>query len=361
MSDTSTIQMIEMYMEEADAPLHLAGRFRSPPKNFHDTEKVEVDIVRDDEDVAIVVQDLTAGGRMNESSLYTNKGFVPPIFKEQGAVHAYDTIKRRPGVDPYNDPSFAAAAIEEAFTIFHKLDRKIRRSVELMASQVLQTGVLTLTDEAGNVLYTLDFQPKATHIATVGTTWALDGTTGDPLSDLSALGDVVRRDGKHVPTDLDFGKSAWQRFTANAKVQKLLDNRRMEIGQIRPQARGQGASYRGNIWIDHYEYRLWMYDGWYKHPQTGLPTTYIHDDKVIMTCETGRLDLSYGSIPRIRGPQSEALPFLPRRMSSGDRGLDLTTNAWFTPDGENLMVSAGTRPLTIPTAIDTFACLDVTA
>jgi hypothetical protein len=48
-------------------------------------------------------------------------------------------------------------------------------------------------------------------------------------------------------------------------------------------------------------------------------------------------------------------------MSSGDRGLDLTTNAWFTPDGEHLMVSAGTRPLTIPTAIDTFARLDVTA
>lgn len=361
MSDTSTIRMIEMYMEEASAPLHLAGRFKSPPRNFHDSEKVEIDIMRDDEDVAIVVQDLTAGARMNESTLYTNKSFVPPIFKEQGAIHAYDMIKRRPGVDPFQDPNFGLAASEDAFRIFRKLERKIRRSIELMASQVLQTGTLTLIDDAGVTLYTLDFQAKATHMATVSTTWALDGATGDPIGDLSALGDVVRRDGKHVPTDLDFGKSAWQRFTANADVRALLDNRRMEIGQIRPEARGQGASYRGNIWIDHYEYRLWMYDGWYNHPQTGTPTPYISTDNVIMSSETGRLDLSFGSIPRITGPESRALPFLPPRMSDGDRGLDLTTNAWFTPDGEHLMVSAGTRPLTIPTAIDTFARLDVTA
>jgi hypothetical protein len=47
-------------------------------------------------------------------------------------------------------------------------------------------------------------------------------------------------------------------------------------------------------------------------------------------------------------------------MSSSERGLDFTTNAWFTPDGRHLKVSAGTRPLTIPTAIDTFARLNVT-
>ena len=40
--------------------------------------------------------------------------------------------------------------------------------------------------------------------------------------------------------------------------------------------------------------------------------------------------------------------------------LDLTTNAWVTPNNKHVMVSAGTRPLTIPTAIDTFACLKMT-
>ena len=51
--------------------------------------------------------------------------------------------------------------------------------------------------------------------------------------------------------------------------------------------------------------------------------------------------------------------FLPPRISSSDRGLDLTTNAWITPDNKHVKVSAGTRPLTIPTAIDTYARLTV--
>jgi hypothetical protein len=360
MSDTSNTRMLDMYMEEAEAPMFFSGFFRSPPRNFHNTEKVELDIIRDDEDIAIVVQDLTVGARHNESTLYTNKAFTPPIFKEQGAIHAFNMIKRRAGVDPFQDPNFGAAAGEEAFTIFRKLERKIRRSVELMCAQVLQTGVVTLIDDAGVTLYSLDYQPKTSHITTTSTTWATDGTSGDPLSDLSNLGDVVRQDGKHEPTDLIFGKSAWQRFIANTKVLALLDNRRMEIGKVAPVSRGQGASFRGTIWIDHYEYNLWMYNGFYKHPQTGAVTAYMDSEKVVMLSKTGRLDLSYGAIPRIVGPESRALPFLPPRMSSSEQGLDLTVNSWFTPDGEHLFVSAGTRPLAIPTAIDTFACLDVT-
>lgn len=361
MSDASTIRMIEMYMEEASAPMFLSGFFRSPPRNFHNSEAVEIDIVREDEDVAIVIQDLSAGGRLNEATQYTNKKFIPPIFKEIGAISAYKQIERRAGQNPFQDPSFALNATEEAFDLFRKLERKIRRSIELMAAQVLQTGAVTLTNESGTALYTLNFQPKATHMATVGTTWATNGTTGNPMGDLSDLGDVVRQDGKHDPTDLIFGKSAWQRFVANPEVKAQLDNRRTEIGGIRPEVRGQGASYRGTIWIDHYEYRMWMYSGFYKDPVSGNPTPYISPDNVIMLSESGRLDLSYGAIPRITGPEQRALPFLPTRMSDGERGLDLTPNAWLTPDGENLFVQAGTRPLTIPTAIDTFARLDVTA
>lgn len=360
MSDASTIRMLQMYMEEASAPLFLAGFFKTPPRNIHTTEKVEIDIVRDDEEIAIVVQDLSTGARLNESTLYTNKGFTPPIFKEKAAIHAFTQIERRAGVDPFQDPNYAANAAEESFTLFRKLERKIRRSIELMAAQVLQTGTVTLSDDAGNALYTLDFQAKATHMKTVSTTWALNGLTGDPLADLSDLGDVVRQDGKHDPTDLIFGKSAWQRFIANTKVKEQLDNRRFEVGRIAPTSRGQGATYRGTIWIDHYEYRLWMYSGFYKDPVSENPTPYVLTDNVIMLSETGRLDLSFGAIPRIVGPESRALPFLPTRISDGERGIDITPNAWFSPDGENLFVQAGTRPLTIPTAIDTFARLDVT-
>lgn len=359
MSDNSTIQMIDMYVEQASTPMFLSGFFRSPPSNFHTTEDIEIDIQRDDEQVAIVIHDLTAGPRKNESSLYTNKRFRPPIFDEEGHVSAYDAIKRQPGQNPFMSPDYAANATKAAFEVFRRLELKIRRAVELMAAQVLQTGQLTLIDSAGVAQYALNFQPKATHMATVGATWATDGSTGDPLTDLGNLATVVRRDGKIEPKRLIFGDSAWIRFLANAKVKAALESRRGVLAEIAPVSRGSGATFQGWVWIGHYRFEMWTYDGYYKHQQTGTLTPYVSTDNVIMLGD-GRLDLTFGAIPIITPPDQRALPFLPSRIASEGRGLDLTTNAWVTPDGKHVMVSAGTRPLTIPTAIDTFARLDVT-
>jgi hypothetical protein len=362
MSDASTARLIEAYVEESEAPTFLAGFFRSPPENFHNTEKVEIDIQRDDEDVAVVVQDLSVGARNNESTLYVNKAFTPPIYKEKITISAYKTMARQPGVDPFKDPVFGANAVKEAFRGFRKIENKIKRAIEWMASQVFQTGALTLIDATGASLYTLNFQPKASHMATVSTAWAVDGSTGDPLADLEALAIVTRRDGKKNPNKLVFGTSAWQRFMANAKVRErgITANNSTGLLKLEPSSRGMGATFMGFAWIGQYRMELWTYDGFFRHPQSGAHTPYISADNVLMISEAGRLDLSFGAIPRIVAPDPRAMPFLPPRISDGERGIDLTVNSWIEPDGENVCVSAGTRPLTIPTAIDTFARLDVT-
>jgi hypothetical protein len=360
MSDASTQRLIERYMDDAESPGFLSGMFRSPPENFHNSEKVGIDIIRDEEDVAVVVQDLTVGARANESTLYVNKEFTPAIFDEEGTVSAYNMIKRQPGVDPFKDPNFGMNAAFESFRIFRRLERKIRRAVELMCSQVLQDGTVTCIDSAGTTLYTIDFLAKSTHKVTVSTTWATDGSTGAPMADIESLCDVVRQDGKREPNKLVFGSSALQRFLANAVVQKALDKTVLNIGELAPTARGAGAKFYGYIWIGHYRMEIWTYNATYKHPQTGTVTRYLNTDNVLIMSD-GRLDLTFGAIPMIVGPEERALPFLPPRMSSAEMGLDLTVNAWVTPDGKHLKVSAGTRPLPSPTAIDTFARLNVTA
>lgn len=359
MSDRSTNRMIELYMEEADAPMFLSGFFRSPPENFHTTEKVELDIIRDQEDVAVVIQDFSGGARQNENDKYVNKSFTPPIYKEEGTINAFEMIRRQPGQNPFQDPNFGAAATGQAFRVFRRLERKIRRSIELMASQVFQTGILTLVDPNGTTLYTLDFLMKGSHKITT-TTWAADGSTGNPLADIKSASRVVRQDGKKNPFRLVFGAGAFQRFLANADVKQRVFNNftSPNYASLVPEMRGEGATFQGWVNVDNYKFEMWTYDGWFKHPQTGTLTTYVSDASVIMLAE-GRWDLTYGAIPMIVSPEQRALPFLPARMSDSGRGLDLTTNSWITPDGEHLKVSAGTRPLTIPTAIDTYACLTV--
>ena len=360
MSDSSTKRMITAYIQMAGPTLFLQGLFQSPPVNFHNTEEVEIDIIRSDEEVAIVIQDLSTGHRMNADDLYTNKGFKPPIFKEAVALNAFDLLKRMPGDNPFENPNFRASLITRMFNSMVKIENKIRRSLELQASQVLQTGIVTLVDENGVTLYSLDYKPKATHFPTAGIAWGL--ATSVPLDDLNALALVIRKDGLRSADELIFGSAAWNAFVQDDSVKALLDNRRMDLGAVVPQEkRDNGGTYKGWIQIGNYRFDMWTYDGMYNHPQTGAKTEFIDPGNVVMRDSSGRLDATFGAIPNIgkllgeMGPN--LLPELPGRISNAAGGMDLHANAWLSENGEQLFGGVGARPLMIPTAIDTYGCL----
>lgn len=361
MSGSTTTRLISAYNQSAEPTRFFSGFFRSPPQNFHNSQEIEIDIQRSGEDVAIVVQDITTGYRLNSNDIYTNKGFTPPVFKEAGPINVFDAMKRVAGNDPFQDVNFQANVILKSFDLFRKLERKIRRAMELMASQVMQTGMITAIDNAGTQLYVLNFQPKATHFPTAAIPWGQANAT--PVDDIASLGTVIRTDGLTRPDTLIFGETAFEEFIKDANVQLRLgkDNIRIDMGAVAPQTRGEGATFMGFIWIRSYRYSMWTYDGRYKDPQTGVSTPFMHPQKVVVMDSQARLDATFGGVPRLVPPDSRVLPFLPDRISNVGSGVDMFTNAWVTADGETLYSGASARPLMIPTAIDTFGCLDTNA
>jgi len=360
MSDSTTKKMLRAYFQDSPVTLFFAGMFQSPARNFHNTETVEIDIERDDEDVAVAVQDLSAGYRQNSVDLFTNKEFKPPIFKESTALNAFDLIKRVAGMDPFADKNFQAEATLKAFKAFRRIEAKIRRAIELQASQVMQTGVVTLKDSSGVSLYNIDYKPKTTHFPTVGTAWS-NHTSSDPRGDIMALSDVIRADGKTDADQLVFGQVAFENFIKNEAIQKLFDVRRFNVGRISSLSSvGQGANYRGTIDIGNYSYDCFSYNGRYKDPETGTNTPYMDPNKVVVRASTGRFDATFGAIPRIVPPEARALRYLPSRINGTGRGIDMNANAWTSDDGEQLFVGVGSRPLMIPTQIDSYGCLTTT-
>jgi hypothetical protein len=348
--------MLAPFIENAPAPMFISGWFRSDPKNFHSSEAVEIDIQRDGEEVAIAITDNAGGRRENENDKFTNKLYVPPKFDEELSIPASGLLKREPGQNPFEDPRFQATAILRAFNGFFKLQNKIRRGVELMCSQVLQTGSLTMINGAGTTIFSMSFSPKGTHFVTP-TAWAVGGATGNPIQNISDLAEVIRADGHSDPNVLIFGQGAWLRFLDNAQVQKYLTRDGLGQGNLNRQSRGKGATFQGVITCGAYQFECWTYNGKYKHAQTGTPTSYVGDNKVIMLSSGARLELSFGEIPIIM-PDRRVLE-LPPRISDGDRGIDLTVHSWLESGGKSLVVSAGTRPLPIPVEIDSFGCLTV--
>ena len=357
MSTTATKVMLEAYKQDAEPTLFLSGMFRSPPRNFHNSEEVEIDIVRSEEDISIAIQDLSTGARHNSNDLYTNKAFKPPIHKEKGPINAHNLIKRQPGEDPFAAVDFQANAIAQGMDLGRKLQRKILRAIEQQSSQVLTTGTVTLINGDGIAIYTIDYKPKATHFPTTGTAWSSASST--KLADIEALANVIRADGLANPDMLIMGELSYEQFIQDDDVLARMDNRRIAGNGIVPlETMGNGGQFRGVIDIGNYKYDIWTYAGRYKHPQTGVSTKFIPDDKVVVRASSGRLDATFGGIPRIGAPDPRVPAALTSRITVADQMVDLQMNAWVTEDGETMMVQAGTRPLMIPTAIDTFGCLD---
>jgi hypothetical protein len=337
--------------------MFLSGQFQAPRSNFHNSEEVEIDIVRGEEEISIAIQDLSTGARLNSEDIFTNKGFKPPIHKEAGPINAADLIKRMPGQDPFQMVDFQANAIGRGVKLGRKLQRKIMRATEYQSSQVLTTGVVTLIDENGAAVYTIDYKPKVTHFPTAAPIWT--DTNATMLDDIRDLANVIRTDGLANPDMLIMGEKSYELFIQDTDVLARLDNRRIAGNGIVPLERlGNGGIYRGTIEIGNYKYDIYTYPGRYKHPQTGASTQFVPDDKVIIRDSAGRMDATFGGIPRIGAPDPRIPVALTGRVSVPDQMLDIQMNAWITQDGETLMVQAGTRPLMIPTAIDTYGCLD---
>jgi hypothetical protein len=263
------------------------------------------------------------------------------------------------GVDPFTAAhnEYAAQLMAIMAKGFMLIDDKIKRAVELQASQILQTGTLVLTNSAGDEVYTLDFKPKASHFPTVGVDWSVTATA-DPLGDLQSLADVIRADGKIDPDMLIMGATALRNFLANDAVKEVLDNRRIDIGAIRPEMRDSGATFYGFVWVGTYQMEIWTYPDTFKDPQTGNPVKYIADDKVVMLSSRTRLDMTSARVPLPLGPDPRVAGLLPDRMSSRENGFDVTPNLYTSNNGKQIFGELESRPLLIPVQIDGFGCLD---
>ena len=363
MSDSATKRMLRAYFQEGTPTMFFTGMFQVRQENIYNSESVEIDIERSDEDVAIAIQDMSAGGRVNTMDLYTNKQFTPPAFKEKISLNAFELNKTIPGDKPFKNPECPATLASRMLKGMRKVSKKIDRAIELMGSQVMQTGTATLIDSSGATIFVIDYKPKATHLPTAGTAWGTAGAT--PIADMAALADVVRDDYLSDPDQAIMGVDAFEAMIETDEVKSRLDTRRVDVGQIAAmQMRGNGGQFRGALDMGNYKLDIWTYNGKYKHQSTGVKTSFMDPSKVIIRASDARLDATYGAIPNLGsalGVSRQLVPGLPNRFTSAAQGVDLSVNTWLDANGENAHGQAGTRPLLIPTAIDSFGCLETNA
>jgi len=354
-------KMLSAYFQSASPLFFLMSFFRAPRENFYEGESVEIDIQRTGESVSVALSDISQGYKQNTVALSTNKEFKPPAHKEAISLNSFSLLKREVGQDSYEQVGYRAKLLNKILTSTRPVADKVMRSMEWQCSQVLQSGVVSLTDEAGAATFEIDYSPKAAHFPTAGTAWS--NPAAPIANDLLSLCNVIRNNGKMRPNIAIFGEASYEAMFANTALMERLNFRRADTAAITPQSRNSEMGlFHGVIELGNSRLEIWTYDGHYENPQTKVVTPFVADDKVILLASGGRLDATFGGVPNIgqilgvAGNRVPGVASIPRLRSVGNM-TDLHVNAWTDNSGENLTVGVASRPLMIPTAIDTFGCI----
>lgn len=123
------------------------------------------------------------------------------------------------------------------------------RTMEWMACQAVQTGVVTVAQE--NVAFTIDFGIASSHKITLSGAAQWDEATADIVANIRNWKRLVLRHSGGAADIGLLGADAADRFVTNDKVLKQFDTNNNKVGSI---DQNSGSNYLGRAWgIDWYE------------------------------------------------------------------------------------------------------------
>jgi len=337
----------------------LSTFFRTNPRDIVNAESMKIDIKRGSRKMAPVISNITQRGGKIEKSQYTQKEFTPPVVALGGDFAPGDLIEKVFGTDEYTSAGqeYMVTLINSIMDTMQEIESQINRTIEYQASQIFQTGEVSLYDDQGNIAYTIDYFPKATHFPTVTTPWSSEDA--DPDADLENIIDVIESDGETVINNIVFSPTSRKNYLLNSKVNDKFDITRIASGTYKPAMINPGVKFLGNILIGSRYLDCWEYTAQFNHPSTGTLTSFLTDNNVLllpnMDGENVDLRKTYCRVPTITGIDPRFAEIVPTTMNLENRSY--TPRVWVDGGADALNVELKTRPLLIPVSVDTFGCL----
>lgn len=306
------------------------------------TEKVDVDIVSARRRVATFVHKRKPGVVVNRDG-YQTKTYEAPFISHKMPTTAEDILKRSPGENIYSGRDPMARASERLAEDLATLEDMIIRRENLMAQEALWSGTQTIKGDGVDEV--IDFGMSADHKATLtGTDLWSATTSADPMGDLKEWRLKCIQDSGFAPDVCIMSEEVADYFIKNAEVQKLLDNRRIEMGLINPKELPNGVTYIGTI--SRLGLDIYTYNDWYLDPDTGVEKPFVPLKKVGLFSTQARYDRLYGAYID---------------MELGTMDVPRVPRSWTVNDPSARWVQLISRPLFVPQQIDSIFVAQVLA
>lgn len=311
------------------------------PKTTQDeSEEIHFDVISGKRRIAPFVSPLVSG-QIVESLGREVRSFKPAYIKDKRRVEPSQALKR--AVGEKIGGSMSAQERKDAYIAAQLLDQidMIDRRLELMASEALRTGKVTVEGEK-YAKVVVDFKRTAAHsVSALAGTARWGQSAEDPLANLRTWSSLALKNSGAFPIDVVMGVDAYVEFTQNAEVKERLDSRNITNATMAPGAQAvEGGVYRGTI----DGFNIYTYGGWYVDPLDNTEKEIFPADQVLLASPLVEGVRAYGAI--LDGKAGlQAMPYFPKMWEDND------------PAVEWLMTQSA--PLVVPTRPDATVCVDV--
>lgn len=176
---------------------------------------------------------------------YKTKTTPRAYFAEKIPCEAWDMLHRLPGDNAYVEKSVLERASVRMALDLKYLRQRLYRKYELMAIEALTTGKLAVKGDGVN--FEVDYEYDTDNLVTLAGNDVWTGTTAEIYSQLKDWAVEIQRRSGYNSDIVVLGKEAAKLFVKNAEIKEFLDNRRYQMGEVKPDRLPGGVSYIGSF------------------------------------------------------------------------------------------------------------------
>lgn len=279
---------------------------------------------------------------------YTMERFTPPFIAP----------KRNLSIDDLNKRGFGEALLStltpeqrqqvQLLKDAEDLIEFITRREEAMAAEVMLTNGcimkhiaddVTEDDEIEVRFYEGDVNP-AQYAPQVK--W--NEADADIMGDLAAMARTLAKKGLRA-SDLVCSPDVADTIVNNEKIQKLLDNRRYEVGEVKPETLPAGAAVMCKLNVNGRIISVISYDETYTD-DSGNDVLFIPNGKCVMTAP-GAGRILYGAISQVEQKDGQFHTYtgkrVPKYLSNAEgntRSLTMSSSPLLIPNNKNCFLSS---------------------
>lgn len=292
-SNAITKKIVGKFEESIPVRAGFSGFF---PSETTPTLEVDIEVQRDNDLIAVDVVRFTEGNKNKFSRLTENK-YIPPFFKEdydfQRDQVYMNTIALGVGME---NSQVNKVIAQNAVKNVEKNRKKIERAIRKQQADVLQTGIVTLTNGDS-----IDYKRKAAsmvNVDTAGDYWSV--STAKPMDDLALAMTFLRDVGQSNGTAINvvMRTAGLNAFMATTQVKeqgafRVIERIKLDMPQF---TEATGMAFHGQVAAGDFVVNLWTYNEKYTD-SNGATQYYLASNTVVVLPDDFQGKTVFGGLP----------------------------------------------------------------